>query len=265
MSTGVPETKTADFSNWTINHEVITPLSAWTVGVDTVIPRVNELNQEVKVNGFTPEREVFIRGLMEATGLPLNRVTSVTYKPNGLGTEHTLGQARIHTGELWFYKNMDELPEYALEVSQLEVAYHELMHINTPFYAKNEAAYGGRENMKQAAENAILVAVQTDNSRSFLSGYHKMLHEQLLEGKLDGGRQTFIEETQTILMEQWMVNENHVRQVLEAQNPDTVDQIATQLDRNLLNLMPQFENIEEIKQHFAKLKKTLIENNKNKK
>lgn len=246
----------------TINWRARQDFSNWKVGTDTVVPRVNELKPDVKVNGFTPEREVFIRGLMEATGLPLDRVTSVTYKPNGLGTEHTLGQARIHTGELWFYKDMDKLPEYALEVSQLEVVYHELMHINTPFYAENEAAYGGKENMKQAAENAILVAVQTDNSHSFLSGYHKMLYNQLLEGKLEGGQQTFLEETQTILMEQWMVNEKHVRQVLESQNPDTVDQIVAQLDQNLINMMPQFKGIKEIKDHFAVLKKSLIENKK---
>ncbi|MFZ3301582.1 MAG: hypothetical protein WA152_02620 [Microgenomates group bacterium] len=234
----------------------------WRVSIDTVIPRVNELKPDVKVSGFTPERTVFVRELMEATGLPLDRVTSVSYKPNSLGTEHTLGQARIKTGELWFYKNMDALPPYALEVSQYEVVVHELMHINTPFHAGNEIAYGGRENMRQAAENAILVAVQTDNSRSFLSGYHKALYKELLEGKLAGGQQTFIEETQTILMEQWMVNEKHVRQVLEAQNPNTVDQITAQLDQNLLNLMPQFNNIGEIKQHLANLKKTLIENSK---
>lgn len=245
-------------SDWVVRHD----FSNWRVGTDTVIPRVNELKPDVKVNGFTPEREAFIRSLMEATGLPLDRVTSVSYKPNGLGTEHTLGQARIHTGELWFYKDMEKLPEYALGVSQLEVVYHELMHINSPFYSKNEAAYGGKDNMRQAAENATLVADQTKESRSFLSGYHKLLYRQLQEGTLDGGMQTFIEETQTILMEQWMVNEKHVRQVLEAQNHDTVDQIAAQLDRNLLNLMPHFKNITEIKQHFAILKKTLIENRK---
>jgi len=236
--------------------------SNWRVGVDTVIPRVNELNPDVKVNGFNPERKAFVKSLMEATGLPLDRVTSVSYKPNGLGTEHTLGQARIKTGELWFYKNMDKLPQYALEVSQLEVVAHELMHINTPFYSENETAYGGRENMRQAAENAILVAGQTKESRSFLSGYHKLLYRKLQEGTLDGGMQTFIEETQTILMEQRIVNPNHLKQVLEAQNPDTAAKIMSQLDQNLLNLMPQFDTIEEINKHFDNLKKALIENGK---
>lgn len=220
--------------------------------------RVNEL-KGVKIEGFTAEREVFVRGLLERTGLPLDRVTSVTYKPNDRN-HHVLGQAQIETGKLYFYKNMERLPKDALEISQLEVATHELFHINTPFYEECIKVYGSENNMKKAAENTIRVAKQTKETRLFLSGYHEWLYGELQKGTLNGGEQTFIEETNAIMMSLRISNPKHLEKIVRSQNSNNADDILNQIDQTLLNMMPQFNSISEVNHHFTKLKKDLRAN-----
>ncbi len=215
-------------------------------------PRVIELPKNLPVEGFTPEREVFVRGMLEKIGLPLDRVSKVTFKPNTSKTEYVLGSAHQITGEVTFYKRMEGIPE----IAQVGTAAHELAHVNSFYIEENVNAYGGERNMEKARGNAILVAAQTATSHKFLNGYHKALYQEFILRPDDVvAQEKFIEETNAIMMELRFTNPKHLEEVLKAQDKDTFKSILGQIDSTLLDLMPNLNRSKtELNQHIANLK-----------
>lgn len=215
-------------------------------------PRVFELPRDLPIEGFTQDRELFVRGVLEKIGLPLDRVSKITFKPNTSKTEYVLGSAHQTTGEVTFYKRMEGIPE----IAQVGTAVHELIHVNSFFVIENEDAYGGPENMNRALENAVMVANQTISSHKFLNGYHKALyHEYMTNPDNAAAKQKFVEETNAIMMELRFVNEKHLEEVLKAQNKETCSTVLKQIDETLLDLMPNINRSKvDLNDHISKLK-----------
>jgi hypothetical protein len=214
--------------------------------------RKNELPEHAPILGFTPERTVFIRGLVERIGLPLDRVASVTYKPNDQKTEHTLGQAAIQEGRLYFFKRMENLPAHAQEISQVAVAAHELWHINSAFFKGNEQAYGGAEKMQKARENVKRTADLCADNRSFLTPYHKQIYTQWKAGAIS--EQVYLLETEAIMGELRLSNPKKLEQVLVGQNVFEAVNIMKQLNDTTIKLM-KLENVEQLNNHVEALRK----------
>lgn len=214
-------------------------------------PRVTEIPSSVEVTGFG-EREVFIRRVVEAVGLPLNNVSKITFKESSAQdtvNSGVLGSVHLETGELSFYKRLEGLPE----IAQLGVAAHELAHENDPHKKENAALYGSEQNMQRTADNVKALADQTKESRVFMNWYHKFLFQQLEAGKIDEPR--FLRETHAIMIELRYTNPKHLEEVLESQNRKTSTQILDELDSTLLSLMPHLRDKADLNQHISNLRR----------
>jgi hypothetical protein len=226
---------------------------AWTVGAPgieswQVDNRVTTLSPDVPVTGFeSPERANFIVDLVQRVGFPLNRVTAITHRINDEKTKHRLGSVIPRTGELNFYKKTEGLPP----IAQLGVAAHEIGgHENSPLNAENIDVFGSQEAMDAAAANAYLVAMQTGETGKFLNGYHAELFQKLQRKEIS--LHTFIEETNAIMIEQRIANPTHLAEVLVAQNPETAQVVADQLDSTLMILLAK-DSRQELNQHIFNL------------
>lgn len=217
-------------------------------------PRINELPINIPIEGFTSDREVFVRGMLEKIGLPLDRVSKITFKPNTSKTENVLGSAHRTTGEVTFFKRMEGIPE----IAQVGTAAHELAHVNSFYIEENVNAYGGERNMEKARGNAILVAAQTAMSHKFLNGYHKALYQEFIKRADDVvAQEKFIEETNAIMIELRFTNPKHLEEVLKAQDKDSYESILTQIDKTLLDLMPNLnQSKENLNRHIANLRRS---------
>ncbi|MBN1263394.1 MAG: hypothetical protein JW991_03475 [Candidatus Pacebacteria bacterium] len=228
--------------------------------------RVKSLDK-VAFKGLSPEQAGWVKQAAERIGLPTDNVTSIVYRENLRGEESVLGQVHLLTGELTLFKALGKLPERA----QISTLAHELAHENDPFLKENIKLYGSEEAWEQAQKHASAIAEQTKQTRVYLNGYHKMLHQMLMAGQIS--ELIFARETHAILIEIRLSNPKHMIQVQEAQRDKLIRQNrqnkfitmmepeeaengtpAVGVDRTLISLIAGVNNLAELNSHVAQIR-----------
>lgn len=228
-------------------------------------PRVAEIPQDTRFEGFSPEQEVWTRRQLEIIGLPLINLKKVSYEPNEPGKENVLGSFQYDNGHMKLYKSLEKLPE----IAQLETQVHELAHQNDPTTGTGlESGYKTEAFKEHAEKHARQIAAQTLNTNKYLTGYHKILAKRLEEGVIDMER--FVRETHSIMAEQRYSNPNHIKQVEEAQfkaldkkgAKDKFIKIMTSegeeepqgIDKTLIGLIEGVDNNEQLNEHLQRVR-----------
>lgn len=165
--------------------------------------------------GFTPEQHRRVVDQILAIGLPVDNYAKLIKRPNGPDTEKILaswGAGTENYGEFSVYELLDrQVPE-----KHLATIAHEGAHANTPFRRENARLFGGEVQRAEAELFAKNLAAQSLVTGKYLTGYHKYLANQLIEGEITLG--TFAEETQAIATELALTNRAKLQQVESAQH-----------------------------------------------
>lgn len=218
-------------------------------------PESAKINLDAEFIGFNPEQAKRVKNRIESYGMPLDKIKTITYRPNKHGQESLIGSWTPHNGDLSLYKSMENLPF----VAQDETMSHETGHTNSPFDPENDAKYGP-EAAAKARQHAADVALQALETGVYINGYHKALAENYMDEKIDDAR--YLEETFAIMVGQRFTNPKHLEQVEKAMGEKAEDQglksveIKSGIDETLVALMPAISSKEELDKHITNLRKS---------
>src|SRR3990167_8977292 len=230
---------------------------------------VREKSLEAPFIGFTPEQTQRVRSHIENTGLPLNNIERVIYRPGRRGEENILGSFQPYDGTLTIYKSIDKLPP----IAQHGTIVHELAHGSSPLDERNERLYGSSEAINTAREHAIAVSRQSLETDRYLNGYQAYLAKQLKSGQIDQSR--FVEETHAILVELRFNNPERLSDVgtqqkkqatkmgkdavdLITSNKDAASGYVSGVDRTLVSLIEGLNSKKDIDRHVNNLKGSIV-------
>jgi hypothetical protein len=199
--------------------------------------------------GFTTEQHHQLTSRILAVGLPVDNYTKLSRRANEPETRNNLaswGVGSENYGEFTEYELLDEqIPE-----RQLAALVHEGAHANTPRRKENAPLYGGESKRAQAELFARDLAAQTLMTGKYLTGYHKHLAAELINGqKTPEDYELFVEETQAIAMELAITNRAKLEQVESAQQAKLANlQRAGLVDEDIqpVNLLSHAENDDEV-------------------
>jgi hypothetical protein len=243
---------------------------------------------------FPEQQETWIRQLFIDTGLPLNYVNTVEYKPTANNRPaNTTAEYNYPEKRITLFKSLQILPR----IAQLGVVAHELGHAAEP--TEHPHLYKSPKEAEQARLHATTVALQSLLSNTFINGYQKMLARQLISPDVSSDEapetrfERYVRETHAIMLEVRFTNPKHLRDIQTVQRTKIAKQVgennlngsqmvtignrmlvlpvytdiitpnpqhtqeAVGVDRTLLSLMPQFETVKQVDDHINSVRKSL--------